>query len=258
MSVLPGKENPCLMAADALRLEGVTVSVGFDDVLDVALGVNHAHFDTMIVVTSHADKRTQAVGRKHSAIVVLTDLFTKNGRHFNKGAAINAGFNYWQYHGWRLHLDADILLPDNFRRVLFNHTTLDRSTIYGADRVDLLGDGELTSYLRTRHDSPQHKGGMFLWPPERGISHRWMSTLEGYLPLGYFQLWHASCQKPYPYSLGTAAHDDLMFSALWPRDRRVHLPTVLVRHLCGARPRIGENWDGQRRQPRLNGNHRKG
>src|SRR5437899_1923841 len=112
---------------EALRLEVVTISVGFDDLLDITLTRNHAHFDTYIVVTTHADRRTQAVCRKHSATCVLSDLFFKNGRNFNKGAAINAGFDYFQYHGWRLHLDADIILPDNFRRLLFNHTSLDRT-----------------------------------------------------------------------------------------------------------------------------------
>src|SRR5580700_5612305 len=87
-------------AAESLRLEAVTVSVGFDDFLDVTLGLNHPHLDTQIVVTTHADRATQAVARKHGAICVLTDLFTKNGRNFNKGAAINAGFSRFQYYGW--------------------------------------------------------------------------------------------------------------------------------------------------------------
>src|ERR1700726_1301465 len=117
---------------EALRLEAVPICVGFDDFLDVTLSLNHCHLDTMIVVTSHDDRKTQLVARKHGAICVQTDLFKKNGRSFNKGAAVNAGFDHFQYHGWRLHLDADIVLPDNFRRLLFNHSHLDRDAIYGA------------------------------------------------------------------------------------------------------------------------------
>src|SRR5580693_7111178 len=79
-------------ATESLRLEAVTVCVGFDDLLDLTLGLNHPHLDTLIVVTSHADRATQAVAKKHGAICVQTDLFGKNGRNFNKGAAINAGF----------------------------------------------------------------------------------------------------------------------------------------------------------------------
>ena len=36
-------------------------------------------------------------------------------------------------------MDSDICLPDNFRRMLFNHTHLDPSCIYGADRVNIVG-----------------------------------------------------------------------------------------------------------------------
>ena len=112
-------------ALEALRLEAVTACVGFDDLLDVTLALNHPLVDTMIVVTSHDDTATQLVAKKHGAICVQTDLMRKNGRGFNKGAAINAALGRFQYFGWRLHLDADIMLPDNFRRVLFNHTQLD-------------------------------------------------------------------------------------------------------------------------------------
>ena len=59
---------------ESLRLEAVTVCVGFDDVLDVTLALNHPHVDTMIVVTSHDDRRTHRVARKHGAICVQTDI----------------------------------------------------------------------------------------------------------------------------------------------------------------------------------------
>ena len=124
---------------ESLRIEAITTCVGFDDILDITLGLNHPHLDTMIVITSHDDKKTQHVAQKHGAVCVQTDLFKKNGRNFNKGAAINAGMARYQYHGWRLHLDSDIILPDNFRRMLFNHTHLDENCIYGADRIDVIG-----------------------------------------------------------------------------------------------------------------------
>lgn len=148
---------------ESLRLEAVTACVGFDDLLDATLALNHPHLDTMIVVTSHDDRRTQAVAHKHGATCVQTDLFKKNGRAFNKGAAINAGLSRFQYHGWRLHLDADIALPDNFRRVLFNHTHLDPACIYGADRCDVIGCEELRA---TRACDPGHRA-----PPPSAHGH---------------------------------------------------------------------------------------
>jgi hypothetical protein len=65
----------------------------FEELLDITLTYNHGHFDTVIVVTTIQDKATQKVANKHGAITVQTDLFKKNGRNFNKGAAINAAFS---------------------------------------------------------------------------------------------------------------------------------------------------------------------
>lgn len=244
--------QPELFASEALRIEAVTACVGFDDVLDVTLANNHPNLDTMIVVTSHEDKKTQEVARKHGAICVQTDLFRKNGRRFNKGAALNAGFDRFQYHGWRLHLDSDILLPDNFRRILFNHTHLDENCIYGADRVDVIGLNELDALKGRLQSEPQHAWSAFINPAQnRPLSPRYVDPLRGYVPIGFFQLWNAKCQKPYPYSLGTAAHDDVMFAAEWPLSHRRHLPTVVCYHLCAQTPTLGENWDGKRRQPRI-------
>ena len=183
--------------SEFLRLEAVTTCVGFDDLLDVTLTLNHPHLDTLIVVTTHDDRATQQVAKKHGAICVQTDLFRKNGRRLNKGAAINAGFDRFQYHGWRLHLDADIVLPDNFRRMLFNHTHLEPNCIYGADRVDIVGRDELHSLRCAVADEPQHAWRAFLGPRHhRPLSPRYVDTLRGYCPIGFFQLWHATCHKP--------------------------------------------------------------
>ena len=231
-----------------LRLEAVTTSVGFDDMLDVTLSLNHPHLDTMIVVTSHADKATQRVARKHGAICVQTDLFQKNGRRFNKGAAINAGFGHYQFNGWRAHIDADIALPDNFRRVVFNHTHLDHNAIYGADRVDVVGLVELLKHRRV----PQVAWRSFM-SPSGTISPRYVDPIRGFVPIGFFQMWHAETQKCYPYSLGTAAHDDVLFGEQWPASHRRLLPTTVLYHLVSRPPKLGENWEF-RRSPRLENN----
>ncbi len=248
--VIPGGHPGPVPAYDRehLRLEIVTTCVGFDDLLEVTLSRNITHCDSFIVVTTHADKKTQAVARNYGATCVLSDLFSKNGRSFNKGAAINAGFDYFQYQGWRLHLDSDILLPSNFRRLLFNHSHLERHCIYGADRVNVIGQKLITKALASDW---QYKYRLLVKPEIGEPAHRLICALRGYLPCGYFQLWHASTQKPYPYSLGTAAHDDMMFAATWPEPCRRLLPSAVVYHLCPTQPVVGQNWDGNRRMPRL-------
>jgi hypothetical protein len=98
---------------------------------------------------------------------------------------------------------------------------------------------------------PQHAWRAFVSADDQPLSPRYVDPIRGYIPIGYFQLWHANTQKTYPYSLGTAAHDDVLFAEQWPASHRRHLPTVICYHLCAAPPRLGENWDGNRKQPRL-------
>ena len=127
---------------------------------------------------------------------------------------------------------------------------MDQDAIYGADRVDVIGIDEVEGKTKT-----QHKQGYFITAGgDRPIAYRFVDKLSGYMPLGYFQLWHGKNQKPYPYSLGTAAHDDLMFSMLWPTSHRRLLPSVICYHVCAQEPKVGENWDGKRKQPRLKHN----
>jgi len=150
-----------------------------------------------------------------------------------------------------MHLDADITLPDSFRRMLFNHTHLCRDSIYGADRVNVVGQWDISDHFDNR--TPQHTYGAFISAGQNPAAHRYVDTLRGYVPIGYFQLWHSSCQKPYPYSLGTASHDDKMFAEQWPSGNRRLLPTVIVGHLCPEEPHVDQNWEGRksyRLQPR--------
>jgi hypothetical protein len=234
--------------------------VGFDDILDCTLGFNHPHVDMMVVVTSHQDKKTQDVVKKHGATLVVTDLVKKNDRQFNKGAAINAGFGHFQYNGWRLHIDSDIILADNFRRILFNHTHLNPMFLYGADRLDIMGLEGLEALRKSSLSMPQHMYSSGVSPAHGGAVHqknpsssnaRFVCKLHGYCPIGFFQLWHATYHRPYPYSLGTAAHDDVLFATQWQEAHRRLLPSVFCYHLVASPPYYGQNWDGNRRQPRL-------
>ena len=75
-------------------LEGVIVCWRFADLLEVTLGENLAHFDDLVVVTSHEDRQTAAVCRRHSVRCVPTDAIRGRWRDaFNKGAAINIGLD---------------------------------------------------------------------------------------------------------------------------------------------------------------------
>ena len=128
-------------------------------------------------------------------------------------------------------------------------THLDADCIYGALRCDVIGADALGAI---RRGDPQHTQGAFVTAPDNArLGSIYVDPLRGFVPIGFFQLWNAACQKPYPYSLGDAAHDDVLFAAQWPRPQRRLLPTVICHHLCATPPKLGENWDGNRRQPRL-------
>lgn len=146
-------------------VKGICVSVGYDDLLALTLLKNARHLTSIVVVTTREDARTQAiVARVPSARCFFTDAFTRHGARFNKGAALEEGFDALGRDGWILIHDADILLPDS---VPFNN--LDPSKLYGAPRR-MLDD------------------------PKQAVPASWRT-----LPLskevgfpGYFQLFHGS------------------------------------------------------------------
>jgi hypothetical protein len=120
------------------------------------------------------------------------------------------------------------------------------------DRVDVVGRDAWNVLRQKFAYSPQALGGCFIHPQHSGpISPRYTDTLRGYVPIGCFQLWHASADKSYPHSLGSAAHDDVLFAEQWAAQHRRLLPTGVCYHLCARKPSLGENWDGNRRQPRF-------
>lgn len=228
------------------KIEAVVVSVGFDDLLAITARLNLPHLDNLFVVTTHQDAKTQRVCERLGATAVLTDAGTLRGKTFAKGSALNAGLMMCQYRGWRLVLDADIVLPDHFRRVLLNYTHVDEQCLYGADRVDVIGLDALERTIET----PQwgHREEVCVPSPIRA---RVVTKDYGYLPLGYFQLFHAAAAHHYPSTAGGAGLDDVAFSQQWPLSHRRLLPSVVVYHLCVTPPVGGENWDGIRRHARL-------
>lgn len=248
------------------KLEVVTVCSNYGDLLRLGLGTNMPHFDNYIVVTDHDDTETHQLCRQFGARCVKTDLLCKDGHPFNKGAAINQGMGYFKFaYSWRVHLDADILLPLTFGRLLRNNTFLEQDCLYGADRFDVIGMENVQALRQAEYDFPQHTHhsglspvyGGAVYPKEPSASSaRYISDLYGYCPIGFFQMWHASCQREYPYGGGSAAGDDVLFAASWPEMKRRVLPSVFVAHVNSHPPKWGENWYGKRGQPRIDGKPR--
>lgn len=96
------------------RLDCVIPCWNYDDFLEITLPLNKSHFDRIVVVTRPEDERTIKVCKDNEIEFVFSDKFTLGGP-FNMGAATNDGLEALKPTDWVIKLDADIVLPDDFR-----------------------------------------------------------------------------------------------------------------------------------------------
>lgn len=243
-----------------MRLEAVIVCVNYADFLEHTLPDNLQQLDDIVVVTDHNDQETPKLCKKYSIECIKTAAFTERGHVFNKGAAINVALSHLRKREWLIHLDADIMLCRDFRRMV-DMAELDKKNIYGADRINVYGYDtwkELKPFLENHYSSK--------WFVDPGLCHQKEATAEamrnvrfgarvvhvqhGWVPIGYFQMWHKEAGVGYNYKVGAASGSDVMFPAQWPREKRVLLPEVVVYHLDSEpRHRIGTNWKGRKSRP---------
>ncbi len=229
-----------------MRIEAVVVCKDYSDFLEHTLPNNMQYLDRLVVVTHPQDKETIALCRKYGAECVKTEAMHEDGDAFNKGRAINIGLGHFRGHEWFLHLDADIVLPHNFRNLL-HRAKLRPENLYGADRCNVYGFEHWERNKDTLR--PHYAERYFVEPPKAfPLGARIIHDEHGYCPIGYFQLWHANQGKKYPINQGNAEHTDVLFACQWPRHQRVLLPEVLVYHLeSGQGPvPMGANWNGRR------------
>lgn len=228
-------------------VQAVTVCVNFADILEHTLINNLAHFDYLVVVTSHKDRATQALCRKMSIQCVKTDDFYHEGANFNKARGINIGLAHLKPGGWRLHIDADIALPPTFRAMLRHHP-LREDSIYGADRLNVYG---FDAWQRVRGALHMQHNYHYMVSPfidrDTDLGSRFVHNEWGYCPIGFFQLWHSSLPEIYyPVNQGSANHTDVTFAIQWPREKRALIPELFVYHLESARGQDQKNWDGRK------------
>lgn len=229
-----------------MRIEAVIVCKDYSDFLAHSLPENTEHFDHIVVVTHHSDKATQAVCSKYSIECIQAHVFDEDGDRFNKGRAVNVGLAHLHNPDWIVHLDADIVLPKSFRRMLASHK-LNTNNLYGCDRQNVFGFEKWLKLLDSLN--PHYKDFWFVEPSaEHPVGARIVHREHGYVPIGYFQMWHKSQHKKYPIYEGTAEHSDVLFAIQWHRNQRVLLPEIVVYHLDSALQRhsMGKNWYGRK------------
>jgi hypothetical protein len=229
-----------------MKLEAVIVCKDYSDFLEHTLPENIQHLDRVVVVTHPDDKATRALCQKYGVDCVPTTCMHEDGDKFNKGRAINLGLGHFRGLDWFLHLDADIVLPHNFRNLL-QRAKLREENLYGCDRMNVYG---YEHWMKHRdHKAPSYSHGYFVEPHKAfPVGARIVHHEHGYTPIGYFQLWHKSQGKKYPIHQGNAEHTDVLFACQWARQHRVLLPEVLVYHLdsCDGPTPMGANWNGRK------------
>jgi hypothetical protein len=237
-----------------LKLEAVTVCVGYSDLLQVIAEYNRHLFDRWVIVTTHGDAETREVCRKYSLPILLTEELSRDGAPFNKGRGVALGLDQVEGSGWIMQLDADIILPRDFHHSL-RMSHLDESCICGFDRV-MVRSWDAWCKLRDSGYLQHDYHCRCSFPDGYDVGTRWVSPMHGYVPIGFAQLWHGSAdtihgfhQKPYPSWHNSASRSDVQFALQWDRRYRRLLPEVIVLHLESEPAALGANWQGRTTKP---------
>ena len=233
---------------ECFYIECVIVCHKYDDFLRCTLPHNKTIFDRVIVVTSPEDIATQKLCEFYHVECVQSErLRTAEGK-FCKGAGINDGLARLAKGGWVLHLDADIWLPPQTRRLL-ERACLDKRMLYGIDRFGVVGYKQWQKFL----DAPrlQHECDSYIHVRNSGfpIGTRVMQNhMSGYVPIGFFQLWHPQCSSvmKYPEGHTDAGREDLLFAKQWTRAQRGFIPEIIGYHLESEDAGFGTNWSGRK------------
>ncbi len=233
-----------------MRVEAITVCIGYGDFLKETARANRSLVDDLVVVTSPDDHETRGVCKEMSIRHVLSEEHRRDGP-FNKARLIQRALDQIGARDWILHLDADVVLPRGFRCYL-DWAHLDERTIYGADRCNVVG-WEAWRAIRDAGGWDNHRYGCVQCFHNAGsVGGRHVPCLHGYVPIGFFQLWHGSAmidrgfhQKRYPLNHGDAARTDVQFALQWDRRYRQLLPEVIVLHLESEQAAQGANWCGR-------------
>lgn len=224
---------------------GVLVCVNYSDYLVHCVDANHNKLDRIIVVTTPDDSDTKKVCSKYANVeVVETRCFYEGGRTFDKGKALNLALERVERHktSWVLIHDADIVLPEDFRKQL--DIKVNSLTLYGAPRHFAY---TLDDYLEFKNTGSKNYN----------ILKDYYSP--GRFPIGYFQLFNSlhletrGFEHPYPEGHDDASYTDLQFTKKFKFRtslkgvHTVHLGPPMVNHRGRVTPFFGKSQEEQNR-----------
>lgn len=204
------------------KLESVIVSFNCLDLLSITLPRNLPELDHVVIVTKPEDKETidYCAQFRDKVSVVATNAFTWNNCTFNKGLAINYGFQALKCHSWVILMDTDCVLVNNFRNK-FLESAKDTECIYGSRRF----------FIETRKDWDEFCNG------DKTEKDYLLARGFGY---GFFTAFHYKSstfqrllqdnmgQKnfPYPFWYKVANEIDWVFVRNWDNATMVYNPPL--------------------------------
>lgn len=200
-------------------MKSLTVCVGYDDLLDITLPRNAHHFTECLVITTPDDERTHRVVKSvPNARLLTTDAFYQHSAKFNKGLAVEEGFDALGRDGWLCVWDADIIMPSSM-----NLGGLCPSMLYSAQRL----------ILKNVQD----------WSP--GLDWARADSIRDVVFAGYFHVFHANDvhlkRRPwYDVTFAHAGGGDGYFQSRWTPVEKVYLPFKVL-HLGPP----DTNWCGR-------------
>lgn len=238
--------------------EAVIVCTQYDDFLKVTLPFTLRQVKKVIVVTSDQpyDDGIRHHCRYMGVHCLSTDIMHRFNAPFAKGLAINRGLDLCSKSGWLVHMDADIVLPDQTSLVL-SRLELDKKCLYGIDRVACPNALAFKDYLNK--NTPQYNNTCLVEPPRNfPLMARWIHPTDGWLPIGFFQMWHGSIARTpfdmrYPEDSNDAIRTDIQHALQWDGKNRRLIPDVIAIHLDSCSAPVGANWTG-RTTPRFDMN----
>jgi len=211
-------------------MQGLTVCVNYSHLLKITARYLLRHLDRLLIITSHDDPDTIDLARSLGSRVKIlqTDAFYLRGAHFNKGLAIEKGFDALGREGWIMVVDSDIVLPWD--------------TCFESFKV-----GNLYSPWRRLVSVDQYsKPGAWTWKELHVFPDQELA--------GYCQIFNADDpvlqKRPwYGTDWKHAGGCDSVFEQLWAHENKVR-PSWSVLHL-GEASTIGRNWCGVSDEKRL-------
>lgn len=244
-----------------IDIHAITVCVNYSHLFKFCIP-NKRFFKRWLIVTVEEDFDTIELCKKHN----LEYIFSKNlyKRQFSKGAAINEGFDHLGYkQDWYLHIDADVLLPDNFgdtfpideETSLPKIVGLKRDKCINVELIERMGierlyeeiiDGKfeaLNLYTIGRINVPEDE--TFENFNSQHYFDKTDEIVQKFKGYGYFQLFYMPAlfevypdlHHVYPSLSTNAGHDDWIFSKMFWQN--VSLDSYCI-HLSPE----DTNWDG--------------